>query len=807
MISQKRLSAFKPLGIGLVLICSYVFFGLLGINLVILPNTQLTLIWFASGIGLIAFRIFGNRAFFLVLLASLGVNFPFYLAASHFTFPVTLVLGILVSAGDVLQSFFACKISLQIEKRLGRPLFEKGKDIVLYFFLVCTLPAAITCWFFVLVTNFLGGLAFDITGFLRETGYLTLSDALGLLLIGPLYWAFKYRNVLRYKNIFTRIFLNSLSFLILLFSLFWQPLLVFFVFPIILLCSTYPSLIDAALSSFCLALLMAVGTAKGLGLFVNTNPVDSFFNLVLFLLVVVFMRYYLTLIFIDEKNREELLQRTEVRYRHIVDSAAVGVFQIKPDSKVLFANSTILSLLEYESIEDINSHGGAPILYKDPKDREALIRIIGTKGWIDNYEIDFVTKNKKPVAISLNMRLEKDILYGTLTNITERKRAEEEKAKLEGQLLQAHKMEAVGTLAGGIAHDFNNLLMGIMGYTSLMLMKTDKSHPFYEKLKSIERLVESGADLTRQLLGFARGGKYEVKPVDANDLIITTSEIFGRTKKEITIHRKLQEHLHTVEIDRGQIEQALLNLYVNAWQAMPSGGELYLETNNVVLNEQDCRSFGVKPGPYVKISVTDTGVGMDAETRQRIFEPFFTTKDMGRGTGLGLASAYGIIKNHGGIITVESEKGYGSTFTLYLSASEKEIPAEAKPEDGITPGYETILIVDDEAMNIESLKELLETLGYKTFTASNGLKAIELYREYRKDIHMVILDMIMPGMNGRETFLRLKEIDAEAKVLLSSGYSINGEATNILDLGCSGFIQKPFGVAELSQKIRTMLDS
>lgn len=399
------------------------------------------------------------------------------------------------------------------------------------------------------------------------------------------------------------------------------------------------------------------------------------------------------------------------------------------------------------------------------------------------------------------------VLQGVFSDITERKRAEEEKAKLEGRLLQAQKMEAIGTLAGGIAHDFNNLLMGILGYTSLMLMKTDKSHPFYEMLKIIERQVESGSDLTRKLLGFARGGKYEVKPVNANDMIIKTSEVFGRTKKEITIHRKLQKYLHTVEVDRGQIEQVLLNLYLNAWQAMHSGGELYLETQNVVLDERYCRPFDVKPGSYVKIQVTDTGVGMDTETRQRIFEPFFTTKDMGRGTGLGLASAYAIIKNHGGIIDVYSEKGHGSTFSFYLPASEKEILAEAKPEEGIIPGHNTILIVDDEAMNIELLKELLETLGYKTLTARNGQKAIELYREYRKGIHLVILDMIMPGMNGRETFLKLKEIDAEVKVLLSSGYSIDGEAAKILDLGCSGFIQKPFRVAELSQKIRTVLDS
>jgi signal transduction histidine kinase/DNA-binding response OmpR family regulator len=405
---------------------------------------------------------------------------------------------------------------------------------------------------------------------------------------------------------------------------------------------------------------------------------------------------------------------------------------------------------------------------------------------------------------------EEDFLLAVANNlagIIVRKKVEEERVKLYNQLLHAQKMEAIGTLAGGIAHDFNNLLMGILGYTSLMLMKIASTHPFYEKLKIIEQQVESGAELTRQLLGFARGGKYEVKPVNVNDLIIKTSDIFGRTKKEITMHQKLQEDLYTIEADRGQIEQVLFNLYVNAWQAMPSGGIVYIETQNAVLDEQQCLAYDAKPGPYVKISVTDSGVGMDAETQKRIFEPFFTTKAVGKGTGLGLASAYGIIKNHGGIIQVYSEKGHGTTFTLYLPSSGAKA-AEAKLAEGtLFTGDETILIVDDEPINTEAVKELLETLGYKILTAQGGRKAIEIYREHPGEIQLVILDMIMPEMNGKETLVKLMEIDKKVRILLSSGYSIDGEAKIILDLGCKGFIQKPFSVEELSWKIREVLDS
>ncbi len=420
-----------------------------------------------------------------------------------------------------------------------------------------------------------------------------------------------------------------------------------------------------------------------------------------------------------QREDEDALRALERRFRETLENVQLIALEIDTEGRVVFCNDFLLHLIDWPQKEIVGQDWFSRF---PPENERESMRALHKENLrmgvsFTHYENQIQTRNGELRHIRWNNTAVRGV-DGSVTSIislgediTERKRVEEEKAKLEGQLHKARKMEAIGKLAGGIAHDFNNLLMGILGYTSLMLMKTEKSHPFYEMLKIIERQVESGADLTKQLIGFARGGKYEVKPVNANDMIIKTSEVFGRTKKEITIHRKLQEDLHTVEVDRGQIEQVLLNLYVNAWHAMPSGGELYLETQNAVLDEQSCRPFDARSGPYVKIQVTDTGVGMDAETRQRIFEPFFTTKHMGRGTGLGLASAYGIIKNHGGIINVYSEKGYGSTFTLYLPASEKEIIAEARPEEGIISGHETILIVDDEATNIESLKELLETIG------------------------------------------------------------------------------------------------
>jgi two-component system, cell cycle sensor histidine kinase and response regulator CckA len=377
--------------------------------------------------------------------------------------------------------------------------------------------------------------------------------------------------------------------------------------------------------------------------------------------------------------------------------------------------------------------------------------------------------------------------------------------KLEGQLLQAQKMEAVGTLAGGVAHDFNNLLMGIQGRTSLMLSEIDRNHPFGEHLEGIESYVKSAVDLTRQILGFARGGKYEVQPTDLNELIKTQNRMFSRTRKEITIRGKYEKDLWTVEVDRGQIKQVLLNLYVNAWQAMPGGGDLFLSTENVSLAKSETDPLGIAPGRFVRVAVSDTGVGMDRPTMERIFEPFFTTREMGRGTGLGLASAYGIIKNHGGVINVYSEKGEGSSFSIYLPASSKSVEKEVTTPTRLKKGKGTLLLVDDEEMILDVGAAMLKKLGYTVHIAGNGDEALQFYQEQGETIDLVILDMVMPKMGGGEVFDRLKAIDSAVKVLLSSGYSINGKASEIIDRGCVGFIQKPFNLAQLSEKVQSVL--
>ncbi len=395
---------------------------------------------------------------------------------------------------------------------------------------------------------------------------------------------------------------------------------------------------------------------------------------------------------------------------------------------------------------------------------------------------------------------------GEITNYVSLQRDVSHEIRLERQLRQAQKMEAIGTLAGGIAHDFNNLLMGIQGNISLSLLDVEAGSPLLKNLKKIEQYIQNGVDLTKQLLGFARGGKYEISLLNINELLKEQNLMFSRTNKEIIFQDKYTPDLWSVEVDRGQIEQVLMNLYLNALQAMSGGGTLITGTGNVTVDKDQYSPYYVKAGKYVKMTIEDTGIGMSEEVQQRIFDPFFTTKEMGRGTGLGLASVYGIVKNHEGFINVYSMKGQGTRFEVYLPASGKGVPYKQKVKEEFIEGKETVLLVDDEAMILDVGERMLGKLGYKVFTARDGKEAIAVFQKYPHKIDAIILDMIMPKMGGGETFDRIKKMKPDIKVLLSSGYSISGQATEILNRGCNGFIQKPFNLQNLSQNLRSILE-
>jgi len=504
------------------------------------------------------------------------------------------------------------------------------------------------------------------------------------------------------------------------------------------------------------------------------------------------------------KKTEEALRESENRYRTVLEANPDSVIVYDMEGRVTYLNPTFTKVFGWKLEDRLGKKMDMFVPEEDwPTTRTMIEKVLAGED-VSGIETQRYNKAGDIIPVSISGAIYNDRDGNPVGSVVNLRDISEQK-KLEAQIRQSQKMKAIGTLAGGIAHDYNNLLMGILGNVSLISFDFDSSHPYYSKLKNIEKYVQSGADLTKQLLGFAKGGKYEVKPINVNDLVEKSSKMFSRTKKEIRIHRKYQEDIWSIEVDPSQIEQVLLNLYVNAGQAMPGGGDLYLQTENVTLNENFVRKFFAERGDYVKISVKDTGVGMDENTIKRIFDPFFTTKDRERGTGLGLASAYGIIKNHDGIINAKSMIGRGTTFDVYLPASTKKVVQKKHLGREALKGSETLLLIDDEDIIIDIGGKILERLGYRVLMARSGKEAIEIYRANKSKINMVILDMIMPDMGGGETYDRLKKINPEIKVLLSSGYSINGQASEIMNRGCNGFIQKPFNVEQLSRKIREIL--
>ena len=499
------------------------------------------------------------------------------------------------------------------------------------------------------------------------------------------------------------------------------------------------------------------------------------------------------------KQAEEALRESESRFRNLFELSpqAIALAEVET-GKIIDVNDKCCELTKYSKNELIG-HTSTEIGLYSKRERNRFIEILQASGEVQGLEMDFKTKDGSIIHTLMFSKIitisGKPLILTILFDITER-------IELETQLQHAHKMEAIGTLAGGIAHDFNNLLMAIQGNSSLILSDIDDTHEHYEKIKNIEKLVKSGAKLTGQLLGYARKGRYEIKPIHLNQIVEETANAFGSARKEILIHLSLKEDLFAIEADQGQIEQVLLNFFVNAADAMPGGGDLFIETKNVNHTHIKDKPYKPKPGSYVFLTITDTGSGMDKETLERIFEPFFTTKKMGSGVGLGLASAYGIVKAHGGYIDVESEEGRGTTFSIYLPAIEKMVKRAVEKLGKSIKGSETILLVDDEGMVLEAGIMMLKHLGYRVFDANSGREALAVYEENRDTIDLVILDMIMPDIGGGETYDRLKKINPDVRVLLSSGYSIDGQAQDILNRGCNGFIQKPYNVERFSRSIR-----
>ena len=504
------------------------------------------------------------------------------------------------------------------------------------------------------------------------------------------------------------------------------------------------------------------------------------------------------------RNLYEESKKAQEVYRSLMNSSADAIVIYDLEGNVTYSNTMFTNIFGWNAKELT----GRKIPFLPESEREATMAII--KEIVENgtschsFETKRATKDGRIIDVSISASRYNDHQNNPAGLLVIHRDISEAK-RVEAYLQQVQRLEAIGNLAGGIAHDFNNLLMVIQGTVSLLLYSTQSSHPHYKHFINIEKQAQRGSKLTKQLLGYAHKGKYEVKPINMNDIIIESSETLRQTRKDIRIHYNLASDLYSIEADIYQMEQALMNLYINAADAMNDGGDLTLTTRNILSDEIVSTVNEVKTGKYILITMEDTGIGMDKKTIDRVFEPFFTTKEIDKGTGLGLASVYGIVKGHGGYINVDSELGRGTIFNVYLPASEKPITTLPDEPKKALKGQGAVLIVDDEKPVLEVGAEMLKAIGYKVFKAQNGRAAIKLYKEYQDQIDLVILDMILPDLGGGEIFDLLKEINPSVAVILSSGYSIEGRATDILNRGCKGFIQKPFSMEELAEKIKSII--
>ena len=506
---------------------------------------------------------------------------------------------------------------------------------------------------------------------------------------------------------------------------------------------------------------------------------------------------------------------SEEKYKRLVESLAEWVWETDADGKFTYSSPVVEAMLGWEPAQ-ILGQGFLELLPPHEAARVArpYAEALRARRPAGSVEAMFSHRDGRLVAVESGWQPVYGAageflgLRGVSRDVTERRRAEEEKGRLREQLIQAQKMEAIGTLSGGVAHDFNNLLQSISGYTEMLLLGKAEEHPDYARLKKIELAAERAADLTRQLLAFSRRLESRPRHVDLNQEVRHAVELLERAlPKMIEIQTSLDPHLRPVWADPGQMEQVLVNLGVNARDAMPAGGTIRIETRNRSLAPGAATAEGLAPGPYVELCFADTGCGMDAATLEHIYEPFFTTKEVGKGTGLGLAMVYGIVKAHGGALACESAPGQGARFRICLPAHDGAQPVQESPAPPppVRRGSETVLLVDDEELLRSLGCDLLEGAGYTVLTAESGEAALEAVRARGGGIDLVILDLNMPGMGGAECLRQLRALGFETPVLIASGVSPLGAERAVLREAAQGFLRKPFRLSGLLEAVQRAL--
>jgi two-component system, cell cycle sensor histidine kinase and response regulator CckA len=510
----------------------------------------------------------------------------------------------------------------------------------------------------------------------------------------------------------------------------------------------------------------------------------------------------------ERKHAETALRESEARYRGLVDNATYGIYWEKPDGALVYANRALVHMLGYDSVEEFLALRTTGALYCNPSRGKTVQDSCARDGRVDAV-VDWKRKDGRSITVRVNGRYAKNLdsespcIEALVEDVTERN-------TLETQLLQSQKFEAIGQLAGGIAHDFNNMIGAILGWADMGIEETEPGARLRRHFEKMRHQAERAGALTRQLLAFARRQILEPRDIDFNQTVTETLSLLEKViGSNIEIRSTLAADLPVVRADSTQLEQVLMNLCINARDAMPGGGLLVIETAKASFDEESCKLQPLAhPGDYAMLSVTDTGTGMDSATLDRMFEPFFTTKELGKGTGLGLATVYGIVRQHSGFVHVYSEPGLGTTLRVYLPVSGAAVASPVKPEDDpkVEGGTETLLVAEDHDGLRQLALETLTKLGYTVIAASDGEEAVRAFRSRRDDIDLALLDVVMPKLNGPEIYSRISAERPDLPVIFATGYSADFALLHKVQQQGLPVLQKPYTARALARKVREALD-
>lgn len=505
------------------------------------------------------------------------------------------------------------------------------------------------------------------------------------------------------------------------------------------------------------------------------------------------------------KTAERSLVESEERFRVALEANPDPVVLCNQNRRIIYSNPAFSRVFGWPPSQCKGRRLDRFIPESDRPPLSRRLQILWNDAHMPDIEVRHFTRNGDRRTVVINGGRYNNSAgqpAGCILNI----RDITEQKRLQKQVQQARRLESLGRLAGGIAHNFNNLLMIIQGSVDLIMMNENPAHPTHRNLQQILDCVKSGAELTQQLLGVGRTGKFVPEPIDVNENIRDCLAVFSRAALGIEINWNLEKGIWEIEADRSQISLVLSSLFANAGRAMPNGGALFIASENVALTEGQAALYSLSAGRFVKISVSDTGGGLDRETQEHIFDPFYADLSMTTDEALGLASAYGIVRNHDGVIAIDNVPGKGATFNVFLPACDATIPERGEMPVTRPKQSLTVLLVDDEKLIVQVGSAMLEKMGYEVLVARDGEEALKTFLENKEKVGIVLLDMIMPGMGGLEVLRRLRAIDPDVKILLCSGYSIHGEAPRTIGQGCDGFIQKPFSIEDLLGKLNEVGD-